>query len=186
MPYPGATLSQACTNVPGIYHVIDWKYLSQPPPSQPLYYLLKIFWDLKWHPHDNWSHHIWVITTTQINNISSSENLEGHRCRVTYIEDRIFKTKATLLTFVFLIPGATTLTTFSQVLSPMYYALFVITQYPSVNLHIVTKLALLSQGCTKSLFARNITGLYTPAALPTQRTVSNFNCFHGGAYLFTQ
>ena len=47
--------------------------------------------------------------------MSSAENLEGHRLIVRYIENEIGKTEATLLTLIFIIPGATTLITFYQV-----------------------------------------------------------------------
>ena len=62
---------------------------------------------------------------------------------VRYIDNKIVKSQATLLTFIFLIPGATSFTTFSQVYSSMYAALFGITQDSSVNPCIVTKLATL-------------------------------------------
>ena len=79
--------------------------------------------------------------------------------------------KATLLTSIFLIPGSAYFTTFAQVSSSMYAALFGITQDPSGNPYLVTKLLPLSLGCTFVPFARNITGPFTSAALPTRRTV---------------
>ena len=53
----------------------------------------------------------------------------------------------------------------------MYAALFRIKQYPSGNPYLVTKLLPLSLGCTIVPFARNITGSFTPAAIPIRRTV---------------
>ena len=81
------------------------------------------------------------------------------------------KTQATFLFFIFLVPGATTFTTFTQVSSSIYAAFFGITQDPSGKTYIVTKLVPLSLGCTFAPFSRNITGPFTPAALPTQMTV---------------
>ena len=53
--------------------------------------------------------------------------MEGQKRRVRYVENKIGKTEASLLTFIFLIPGDTTFTTFTQVSSSMYNALFGIT-----------------------------------------------------------
>ena len=88
-----------------------------------------------------------------------------------FVENKIYQTKAAFLTSIFLIPGATTFTTFAQVSSSMYAALFGITQDPSGNPFLVTNLLPLSLGCTFVPFARNITVPLTPAALPTWRTV---------------
>ena len=93
------------------------------------------------------------------------------RIKVGKEENKIEQTKATFLTAIFLIPGATTFTTFAQVSLYMYDDLFGITQDPSINKYLVTKLLPLRLGCTFVPFARNITGSFTPAALPTQRTV---------------
>ena len=111
------------------------------------------------------------MNTTLVNHKSSEDNLEVQRLRVRYIENKIGKKQATLLTFIFLIPGATAFTTFSQVSSSIYAYLFVITQDNSGNPYIFTKLVTLSLGCTFAPFYRNITGPFTPAALPTQSTV---------------
>ena len=105
---------------------------------------------------------------------------------VRYIENEIGKTQATLITFIFLIPGADTFVTFVQVPSSMYYALFGITQDPSVNPYIVTKFLPLSLGWTFVLFNRNITESFTPAGIPIQRTVienlDSLNFFIEGLY----
>ena len=53
----------------------------------------------------------------------------------------------------------------------MYDALFLITQYPSGNPYLVNNLFPISLGWTFVPFARNITGPFTPAALPTRSTV---------------
>ena len=76
----------------------------------------------------------------------SENNLEGQRWIVRYIYDKIGKIQATLITSIFLIPGATTFTTFARVSSSMYAALFGITQDPSGNLYLVTKLVHMSLG----------------------------------------
>ena len=109
---------------------------------------------------------------------------------VRYIENKIGKTQALLLTFIFLIPWDTTFTTFDEVSSSMYAALFGITHFPSGNPYLVTKLVPLSLCCTFSPFATNITGPFSPAALPTRSTVienlESLNFFHGGVYLCSQ
>ena len=68
------------------------------------------------------SHHMWENTTTTGIHKSSTDNFEGHRWTVTYIYiyNKIGKTQAILLTLIFLIPVANTLTTFYQVSSYMY------------------------------------------------------------------
>ena len=86
-------------------------------------------------------------------------------------DNKIGKTQEKLFTFILIIPGATTFITFYQVTSSMYITLFVITQDASVNLHLFTKLLLMNLGCTKPPFGINLTGPFTPTALPTQRTV---------------
>ena len=63
-----------------------------------------------------------------VNHKSSEENLEVHRWRVIYIDNKMGKTQATLLTFIYLIPGDIAFTTFNQVSSSMYATLFEITQ----------------------------------------------------------
>ena len=87
------------------------------------------------------------------------------------MENKLRKTQATLLTFNILIPGDTTFTIFSQVSSSMYADLLEITQDPSVNLYLVTRLVSMSLGCIFPPFAINITVPLNPAAVPTQRTV---------------
>ena len=111
------------------------------------------------------------ITPTQRNHISSVESFERQIWIVIYIENRIGKTQATLLTFIFIIPGATTFTTFTQVSPSMNYDSFVITQDNFSNTYLVTNLVPLILACTKVPFARNITGIFTPTALQTQSTV---------------
>ena len=106
---------------------------------------------------------------------------------VIYIENKIRKTQATLLTFIFLIPGATTFATFAQVSSSVYAALFGITQDLSGNPFLVIKFVPLSLGCNFVSSAINITGPLTPDALPTRRTVIEnlelLQFFNGGVYL---
>ena len=55
------------------------------------------------------------MITTDVNHISSAENLEGKIWIVRYMENKIGKAQATLLNLVFLRPGVTTFTTFAQV-----------------------------------------------------------------------
>ena len=111
------------------------------------------------------------MTTTLGHHKSYEENLEVHRWRVRYIDNKIGRTQATLLPLIYLISGDNNFTTFAQVLLSMYADLFGITQYPSGNTYLVTKLLHLSLGCNFVTFDINITGPFTPAALPTQRTI---------------
>ena len=64
------------------------------------------------------------MTTTYGNHVSSEDNLEGHIWIIRYIENKIGKTQATLITLIFLIPGTNTFTKFSQVSSSMYASFF--------------------------------------------------------------
>ena len=73
------------------------------------------------------------MPTTEVNHVLSVDNLEGQIWIVRYIENKIGKTQATLLTFVFLIQGATNFTTFYQFSPSMYAALLGITQDTSGN-----------------------------------------------------
>ena len=114
---------------------------------------------------------MWGILTPDWNHISSAYKFEGQRWRVRYIENKIFKTQATLLTLIFLIPGATTFTTFNQVSSSIYSNFFGITQDPSINLYLVTKLVPLSLGCNIFPFYRHFNQPFTPTALPIHRNV---------------
>ena len=149
VPYPGYSLSQFFPSLSVIYHMLDWKWLSQPPPYQPWLSPLKVLWFPQWHSHETWRHNIWGMTTTQGNHILCAENLEGQIYRVIYIDNKIGKTQATFLTFIFLIPGTNNLTTFPQTSSSMYYSLFEFTQNISGNPYLVTKLVPLSLWCTK-------------------------------------
>ena len=102
------------------------------------------------------------MPTTLGSHKSSSENLEEQRCRFKSNKSKISHRH-------FLIPGATTFITFSQVSSSLYAALFGITQDTSGNPYLVTKFLPLILGCNFFPFAINITGPFTPSALPNQR-----------------
>ena len=69
----------------------------------------------------------------------------------------------------------------------MYAAFFGISQYPFVNLYLVTKFVPLLLGCTVVSFDRNINVLFTSDVLPVQRilieTLIHCNIFHGRFYL---
>ena len=124
------------------------------------------------------------------NHKSSEDNLEGQRWIVRYIENKIGKTQATLLTFIFLIPGSTTFTNFSQVSSSIYAALFGTTHDPSCNPYIVTKLVPLSLWCTfpplpeVSLDHSHL--LYSQPEELLLKTLSHCNFFHSGVCLCAQ
>ena len=105
------------------------------------------------------------MPTTEANHISFAENLEGKILRVRYVENKIGKTQATLIKTVFIIPGATTFTTFTQFSSFTYAILFGITQDPSGNPYLVINLIYLSLGYNFLPFDINTTGTFTPAAL---------------------
>ena len=72
----------------------------------------------------------------------------------------------------------------------MYAALFEITQDPSDNPYLVTKLVTFSLGCNFPPFDINITGQFTPDTLQTRGTVienlESLQFFHVGVYLFSQ
>ena len=110
-----------------------------------------------------------LMTTAHGNHIKYAENFERQIREVRYTENKMGKTKAKFFTLVFLLEGATTFTTFSQVLSSMNVAFFGTTQDISGNPNLVTKLITLILGCTKSTFARIITGQFTPGTLPIIR-----------------
>ena len=105
--------------------------------------------------------------------------MEVHRWTVICIENKIGKTQATLITFIFLIPGAITFTAFAQLSSSMYTDLFGTTQDPSDNPYLVTKLLPLNLGCTFAPFSINITGTFTPLQSQPEVllliTLSNYN-----------
>ena len=98
--------------------------------------------------------------------------MEGQIWIFRYIENKIGKTQATLITFVFLIPEATTFTYLAQVSSSIYAALFGITQDTSGNPYLVTKLVTLSLGCNFVPFYRNITEQFTTPELPNVMNVT--------------
>ena len=64
------------------------------------------------------------MITNDVNLISSANNLERKIWIDIYIENKIGKAQATLFNFTFIILGATTFTTFAQVSSTFYDALF--------------------------------------------------------------
>ena len=68
------------------------------------------------------------------------------------------KTQSTLLTLIILVTGAITFINFAKISSSMSAALFGITQDPSGNPYLVTKLLPLILGCTSVPFVRTITG----------------------------
>ena len=72
--------------------------------------------------------------------------MERQIWRVIYMYNKIGKTQATILTLIFIIPGATTFTTLNQVSSSMYASLFEKTHDHSVHLYLVTKLLPMSLG----------------------------------------
>ena len=126
--------------LPVFYHRFDWKWLYQPPPSQFLSSFIQNFWRTQWHSRETWSHHMRGMTTTQVNHISPEDNLRVQICSVRYIFNKTDKTQTKLITFIFIIPGSTTFTSFAQVLSSMYADLFGITLDLFYNLYLVTKL----------------------------------------------
>ena len=105
-----------------------------------------------------------------VNHKSFEDNLEVQRWIVRYIENKIGKTQATLLTLIFLIPGAATFIDFAKVSLSMNDVFLGITQDTYENPYLVTKLVPLRLWCTFSPFARNITVPLTPSELPIQRT----------------
>ena len=80
------------------------------------------------------------MTTTQVNHISPEDILIVQICSVKYIFNKTDKAQAKLITFVFIIPGSTTFTSFAQVLSSIYADLFGITLDLFYNPYLVTKL----------------------------------------------
>ena len=79
------------------------------------------------------------------------------------------KTKEAFPTYFFLIPGATTFTTFVQASSSMYDALFVTTQDPYGNPYLVTKLLPISLGFTCVFFGKDITGAIHTRCTPNPK-----------------
>ena len=124
---------------------------------------------------------------TQVYHISSADNFQGNIfiARYIYIYIYILKQKKhepTFHIFIFLISVSINFTSFSQALSFLHAALFGITQDPSGNQYLFTKLVPLSLGFIKLPLARNITVVFSPTELPIQRillkTFSHFNWFH--------
>ena len=161
VPTPDAAIFEPCTALPVIYQRTYWKRLYQPTSSQP--------WSYPTHWRKTWIHNMGGRTTTLGSQKPYADNLEGQRCIFIYVENKIEQTKETFLTAMFLIPRATTSTTFSQVLSSMYAALFEITQDISGNQYLVTKFLPLRLWCNFVPFSRNITGLFASSAIPNRR-----------------
>ena len=100
--------------------MLYWQRLSHIPPPQPWYFPLEKRWGLQCHSCYTLNHDILLTPNTQVNYVSFSDRFQVHIWLVRYIYNKIVNTQATLITSIFLIPGATTFNIFSQYFSSVY------------------------------------------------------------------
>ena len=126
------------------------KYSHQVGTFEPMVYICPLF--QKYH----WTIHTWC-TPNPKDCYWKIESLQFFSCW-----------GLSLLQIIFSLPWLKS----NHISSTSMYADFLgITQDPSGKQYLVNKLVPMSLGCTVFPFAKNITGPFTPDALPTRRTV---------------
>ena len=120
VPYPRGSFSYYFPTFYVTYRMLYWQRLSHIPPPQPWYFPLEKRWGLQCHSCYTLNHDILLTPNTQVNYVSFSDRFQVHIWLVRYIYNKIVNTQATLITSIFLIPGATTFNIFSQYFSSVY------------------------------------------------------------------